>query len=169
MNQRIDENAPIKGNAEAIELFTDTILKIIGMYVQQQPTTMIDYFLTINNVHKLVIHDLAARWALDSHPEEQTYRMAERMFRESMREMRRALPLKSAALDRDTGVSAHVQEGVELFNGEETLPADTPSSVTHDPMVGDAEPTAAMVKHVLRYGGGRPADGDEEGLGTPEA
>jgi hypothetical protein len=142
MNQRIEKNTPIKGNPAVIEEMSTTILKLIGMYLDRVPVTMLDYFLSINNVHKLVIADLATRWAKDSHPEEETYRMADRMFRASIKEMIRALPDKLPAMHGDAGVTLLGEESSELLDGEETIPGDTPeAAVAVDPVIPSAEPT----------------------------
>lgn len=77
----------VKGDTQVITQFTDAFLKLAGNYAVEMEMTLLDVFLAINNLHKFVIADLAARWAIDGTAPEQTYRMADQQFHHAMREL----------------------------------------------------------------------------------
>lgn len=77
----------VVGDKVAIEQFTDAFLKLVGAYAIEMKMTRLDLFLGINNLHKLVIADMAAQFAADGTPPERTYRMADQQFHHAMREL----------------------------------------------------------------------------------
>lgn len=77
----------LTGDKLAIEQFTDAFLKLVGSYAIEMKMTRLDLFLAINSLHKLVVADIATRFALDSIPPERTYRMADQQFHHAMREL----------------------------------------------------------------------------------
>lgn len=87
MSEVVGENEAPQGDKEVIEQFTDAFLKLIGKYAVEMKMTRLDLFLGMNNLHKLVIADIAAAFASDSVPVERTYRAADTQFRHSMREL----------------------------------------------------------------------------------
>lgn len=90
-------NARFKGDPEAIKAFADAMLKLTGVYVTNQPISTFDVFLGVMTYTKFMMHNLAAELAKGGYPEEQTYRLADMEFRKAMKDLRRALPVKSAA------------------------------------------------------------------------
>lgn len=77
----------LTGDKEAIEMFTDAMLKMIGEYTKVRPITRLDLFLGVHNLHKLLVVDIAKVWAADSIPAERTYSLADKQFHQAMREL----------------------------------------------------------------------------------
>lgn len=85
MSEVAGEN--LKGDKEAITMFTDAFLKLVGKYAVDMKMTRLDLFLGMNNLHKLVVVDIAAAFASDSVPIERTYSAADQQFHHAMREL----------------------------------------------------------------------------------
>lgn len=127
----------IKADADNVRMFTDTMLKLTGMYLANEQISVIDVFFGIHNLHKLMVADIATRFASDSYPAEKTYRLADMQFRKAMRDLKRALP----TLDRDAGVALLGQELGEIVDGDEAFAIDAPwTAVSVDPVVVETEP-----------------------------
>lgn len=70
---------------------TNFLLNQLAEYTTENPTSVVEMFKIVHNFHRLVIKDVAAKWAKGGTPEEHIYRMADMTWRKAMRELQRQL------------------------------------------------------------------------------
>lgn len=76
-----------KADHHEVVALTEFFLDKMKEYVGEKPTTMLALFMAVHNFHKLVVMDIAQIWQKGNQPVDQTYRLADMTFRQSMKDL----------------------------------------------------------------------------------
>lgn len=83
-----------KGNPDQILDLKNFLIDQLEVYVGEHQIQEINVFMAGHNFHRWIVEDLAKRWAKRGQREELTYRMADMTWRDAIRSMKKALPLR---------------------------------------------------------------------------
>lgn len=79
----------IKADQKIVTELTLFMEQGLKTWLKEHPETrLLDVFMAAHSLHKVIIFEVAKRWAMEGVPEKKTYHMADLTFRRAMRDLR---------------------------------------------------------------------------------